>query len=221
MKNWIKTNRGFLIFLVCLAVFRTSVADWNPVPTGSMRPTILEGDVVLVNRLAYDLKIPLTHVAVARLGDPRRGDIVTFDSPADGIRLVKRLVALPGDVVEVRDDVLTINGQVAHYDDFDVADESREYGFPMTADTARESVAGADHAVQFLRGVSKRDFASAVVPPDQYFMMGDNRDNSADSRYFGFVPRDLLVGRAHHIVVSADILGHWAPRFDRLGSKLD
>ena len=221
MKNWLKTNRGFLIFLLCLAAFRTSVADWNPVPTGSMRPTILEGDVVLVNRLAYDLKIPLTHVAVARLGEPRRGDIVTFDSPADGIRLVKRLVALPGDVVEVRDDVLTINGQVARYDDFDVADESREYGFPMTADTARESVAGAEHAVQFLRGVTKRDFEPAVVPTDHYFMMGDNRDNSADSRYFGFVSRELLVGRAHHIVVSADIHGHWAPRFDRLGRQLE
>jgi signal peptidase I len=221
MKSWLKTNRGFVIFLLCLAVFRTSVADWNTVPTGSMRPTILEGDVVLVNRLAYDLKVPFTHVAVARLGEPRRGDIVTFDSPADGVRLVKRLVALPGDVVEVRDDVLTINGQVARYDGFEVADESREYGFPMTADTARESVAGAEHAVQFLRGVSKRDFAPAVVPPDQYFMMGDNRDNSADSRYFGFVPRELLVGRAHHIVVSADILGHGAPRFDRLGSKLE
>ena len=221
MKNWIKTNRGFLIFLLCLAVFRTSVADWNPVPTGSMRPTILEGDVLLVNRLAYDLKIPLTHVTVARLGEPRRGDIVTFDSPADGIRLVKRLVALPGDVVEVHDDVLTINGQVAHYDDYNVADESREYGFPMTADRARESVAGAEHAVQFLRGVTKRDFESTTVPPDHYFMMGDNRDNSADSRYFGFVSRDLLVGRAHHIVVSADILGNWAPRFDRVGSPLE
>jgi signal peptidase I len=185
-----------------------------------MRPTILEGDVLLVNRLAYDLKIPFTHVALARLGEPRRGDIVTFDSPADGVRLVKRLVALPGDVVEVRDDVLTINGQVAHYDDFDVADESREYGFPMIADRARESVAGAEHAVQFLRGITKSDFAPTAVPPGHYFMMGDNRDNSADSRYFGFVSRELLVGRAHHIVVSADILGNWAPRFDRVGTPL-
>jgi signal peptidase I len=221
MKRWLRKNRGVLVFLLCFGLFRTAVADWNPIPSSSMRPTILDGDVVLVNRLAYDLKVPLTHMAIARLGEPRRGDIVTFDSPADGVRLVKRLVALPGDTVEVRDDVLTINGQVAHYGDFDVADESREYGFPMTADTARESVAGAEHAVQFLRGVSKRDYASAVVPPDHYFMMGDNRDNSADSRYFGFVPRALLVGRAHHIVVSADIHGHWAPRFDRLGSRLE
>ncbi|HET8697778.1 MAG TPA: signal peptidase I [Gammaproteobacteria bacterium] len=220
MQAWLGRNRGFLLFLLCLAFFRTSVADWNPVPTGSMRPTILDGDVVLVNRLAYDFKVPFTHVALARLAEPHRGDVVTFDSPEDGTRLVKRLVALPGDVVEVRDDVLTINGQVARYSDFGVADESREYGFAMTADTAVESVAGGRHAVQFLRGVSKRDFGPEAVPPNHYFMMGDNRDDSADSRYFGFVPRELLVGHAHHILVSADIKGHWMPRFDRVGREL-
>ncbi|HET7132068.1 MAG TPA: signal peptidase I [Gammaproteobacteria bacterium] len=221
LRAWFSRNRGFFLFLLCLAFFRTSVADWNPVPTGSMRPTILEGDVVLVNRLAYDLKVPLTHIALARLGEPQRGDVVTFDSPADGTRLVKRLVAVPGDVVEVRDDVLSINGQMARYSDFGETDESREYGFAMTADTATESVAGGLHAVQFLRGVSKRDFGPEVVPADHYFMMGDNRDNSADSRYFGFVPRELLVGHAHHILVSADIKGHWMPRFDRVGRKLE
>ena len=221
IKTWVRNNRGFVLFLLCLAFFRTSVADWNPVPTGSMRPTILEGDVVLVNRLAFDLKIPLSHVALARLGEPRRGDIVTFDSPADGVRLVKRLVALPGDLVEVRNDVLSINGQTASYADFGVGDESDELGIAMTADTAVETVLGREHAVQFLREVTKRDFAPTVVPPGHYFMMGDNRENSADSRYFGFVPRRLLVGRAHHILVSANIKGNWAPRFDRVGSKLE
>ena len=113
MKIWLKQNRGFLIFLLCFGFFRSAVADWNPIPSGSMRPTLLEGDVVLVDRLAYNLKVPLTDIVLLPLGDPRRGDVVTFSSPVDGVRLIKRLVALPGDVVELRDDVLFINGSRA------------------------------------------------------------------------------------------------------------
>src|ERR1700745_1687040 len=106
MRSWIQKNKGFLVFLLCFGVFRTAVADWNPIPTGSMRPTILEGDVVFVDRLAYDLKIPLTDVVLAPLGEPQRGDIVTFTSPRDGTRLIKRIVALPGDRVAMREGVL-------------------------------------------------------------------------------------------------------------------
>ena len=86
MLLWIKLNRGFLVFLLCFGVFRTAVADWNPIPSGSMRPTLLEGDVVLVNRLAYDLKLPLTDVSLARLGDPQRGDHVRPRRAADDRR---------------------------------------------------------------------------------------------------------------------------------------
>src|SRR5436853_4396406 len=100
MASWIRNNRTFLICILLFGLFRTAVADWNPIPSGSMRPTLLEGDVVWVNRLAYDLKLPLTEVSIATLGEPRRGDIVTFSSPQDGTRLIKRLVALPGDTVE-------------------------------------------------------------------------------------------------------------------------
>ena len=89
MGKWLKANRGLVVFLLCLGVFRTAVADWNPVPTASMRPTIVEGDVVLVNRLAYDLKLPFTDIILARLGEPRRGDIVTFASPRDGTRFAR------------------------------------------------------------------------------------------------------------------------------------
>src|SRR5438067_11264853 len=107
MPKWMRDNRGFLVFLLLFGLFRTAIADWNPVPSGSMRPTILEGDVVLVNRLAYDFKFPLTNVALAWLGDPKRGEIVTFSSPKDGTRLIKRIVAIPGDTVEMKASVLT------------------------------------------------------------------------------------------------------------------
>src|SRR3954454_23209124 len=111
MASWIRNNRAFLICILLFGVFRTAVADWNPIPSGSMRPTLLEGDVVFVNRLAFDLKVPLTDIAVVHLGEPRRGDIITFSSPRDGTRLIKRLIAVPGDTVEMRNRLLLVNGQ--------------------------------------------------------------------------------------------------------------
>ena len=221
MKKWLKDNRGVLVFIFCLGLFRTAIADWNPVPTGSMRPTILEGDVVLVNRLAYDLKVPLTDYSLAHLGDPERGDIVTFSSPKDGMRLIKRLVALPGDVVELRNNQLFINQQAAEYSNETEFREPIGHGRFVNAKRVIEDVDGSRRSVQFLPVLDeKSNFGPIVVPPDQYFMMGDNRDNSEDSRYIGFVPRNLIIGRAGHILVSADIKHDWKPRFDRTASPL-
>ncbi len=222
MRSWIKDNRGFLLFLVLFGVFRTAIADWNPIPSGSMRPTLLEGDVVLVNRVAYDLKLPLTDIALAHLGEPQRGDIVTFSSPKDGTRLIKRIVALPGDRVQMRDEVLFINGQAAHYSE-PVALQEHLAGFnvDVAAVRAREDVAGGQRVVQFMPGVqARRNFDTLVVPANSYFMLGDNRDNSEDSRYIGVVPRELLIGRAHRVLVSANILENWLPRLERVGQAL-
>ena len=221
MSNWLKNNRGFLVLLLCFGVFRTAIADWNPIPSGSMRPTLLEGDVVLVNRLAYDLKLPLTDVVLARLGEPQRGDIVTFSSPLDGTRLIKRLVALPGDVVEMRAEVLVINGEVAHYADLTELNESLAPGVTVPALRATEQVAGHSRVVQSLRGVeSRHTFGPLTVPPGHYFMLGDNRDNSADSRFIGFVPRAKLIARAERVLVSADITTNWLPRLERTVAPL-
>jgi signal peptidase I len=95
--------RGFALFVFLMIIFRSALADWNVVPTGSMKPTILEGDRILVNKLAYDFKIPLTHISIYKFADPKRGDIVIFDSKLADTRLVKRVIGLPGDTVEMRD----------------------------------------------------------------------------------------------------------------------
>ncbi|MDF3837791.1 signal peptidase I [Cupriavidus basilensis] len=220
MKNWLRHNRGFLIFLLLFGLFRTAVADWNPIPSGSMRPTLIEGDVVLVNRLAYDLKLPLSNVILARLGEPRRGDIVTFDSPADGTRLIKRLVAVPGDVVEMRHERLFINGEAAAYELLESVREPLDPVGPVDATRSMESGPLPPHRVQWLSGVAARDsFGPLRIPAGQYLMLGDNRDNSADSRYFGLVPRALLIGRAVGIIASADITGNWMPRPERFASR--
>ena len=221
IKKLLRDNRGFLVFLALFGVLRTAVADWNPIPSGSMRPTIVEGDVVLVNRLAYDLKLPLTDVVLARLGEPARGDIATFSSPRDGTRLIKRIVALPGDVVSMQGGVLIVNGEAAIYTAPEtVADEPVAPGLSVRALRVDERLAGSTRRVQFQpQHPSMRNFDAVTVPADHVMALGDNRDNSLDSRYYGFVPRHLLVGRAHHILVSGSVLG-LELRSERIGRKL-
>jgi signal peptidase I len=221
MKQWLRENRGFVLFLLCFAFLRTAVADWNPIPSRSMRPTLLEGDVVLVDRLAYDFKLPLSDIMLLRLGNPRRGDVVTFTSPTDGIRLIKRLVAVPGDVVEMRNERLSINGASAQYSQLRSVAEPMDFGGEVPGTRATERIAGSERNIQFLPSIpARRDFGPVVVPPESYFFLGDNRDNSADSRYIGVVPRRLLIGRAHHILVSANIKGDWLPRLERVGERI-
>ena len=214
MTRWIRDNRGFLLFLLLLGLSRTALADWNHIPSGSMRPSLLEGDRVLVNRLAFDLKLPLTDVIVTRLADPSRGEVVTFSSPADGTRLIKRVIGLPGDTVEMRGKVLAINGHAAHYS----ASAARVEG-PLRLLTER--IGQHTHTIQWdTRGGAVDTFGPVVVPPDHFLMLGDNRDHSADSRYFGLVPRRLLIGRAERILVSLDVDHGGLPRFDRFGQPL-
>lgn len=221
MKNWFRANKGFFAFLLLFGIFRTAVADWNPIPSGSMRPNLLEGDVVFVNRLAYDVKIPLTDVSLGRTGEPQRGDVVTFSSPKDGTRLIKRIAALPGDTIEMRGERLLINGRLADYTVLGNATEKVDALGDLTALHLQEHSGAASYRIQVLPQVrAMRDFGPIAVPADSYVMLGDNRDNSGDSRVFGTVPRKLLIGRAERILVSADIKGNWAPRTDRIGMSL-
>src|SRR5271170_1702798 len=111
-----KEAKPLLITVLVLFVFRSAIADWNDVPTGSMKPTIIEGDRVFVNKLAYDLKVPFTTWHIAQWDNPKRGEVVVFFSPADEMRLVKRVVGLPGDKIEMVNDRLLINGRAADYE---------------------------------------------------------------------------------------------------------
>jgi len=209
---------------MALIVFsiRSSLADWNDVPTGSMKPTILEGDRIFVNKLAYDLKVPFTTRHLAQWSSPRRGEIVVFYSPHNGERLVKRVVGLPGDTIELRHNTLILNGDPVDYRP--LAQELLRYVSPSDRAVqvfAGEQLPGRPHAVAAIPLVSaKRDFGPIVVPPEQYFMMGDNRDNSFDSRYFGTVQRKSIIGQATSVVLSFDNSRHWLPRWHRFFSAL-
>ena len=174
------------------------------------------------DRLAYDLKVPLTDLSLAATGEPRRGDVVTFHSPRDGTRLIKRIVGLPGDTVALRGDVLYVNGVAARYSDPVRVTESVPGWGEQPAVRVTERIAGSARVVQYLPDVrAMRDFGPVAVPRGSYFMMGDNRDDSADSRFIGPVRRDLIIGRTSRLLVSADILGHWMPRPERFGKALD
>jgi len=207
IKAW-REYRGFALFIILMIIFRSALADWNVVPTGSMKPTILEGDRILVNKLAYDLRIPLTHISLYKFADPRRGDIVIFDSKAADTRLVKRVIGLPGDTVEMTDNRLIINGIEAAYSNIEeVAD----------ATFAIESYLETSHRIELARtGVNRfGTFGPVKVPKDRYLVLGDNRDNSADSRVHGFIPRDEIIGNARTIVLSLDYDDYYIPRVDR------
>jgi len=221
VKELLRSNRWFFAFVLVFGVFRTAVADWNPIPSASMHPTLLEGDVVFVNRLAFNVKVPLTDVVLAHTGDPRRGDVVTFSSPEDGTRLIKRVIGLPGETIEMRGKRIIVDGRDADYETLGLADTPQLGDHGLKAMHVEEETADDRHEIQWLtRRAERDDFGPIVVPADHYLMLGDNRDNSIDSRFFGLVPRNLLIGRAERILVSADYKESWRVRFDRFGKAL-
>jgi signal peptidase I len=219
---WKKELRPLLVLSVILFSLRSSLADWNDVPTGSMRPTILEGDRVFVNKLAYDLKVPFTTRHLAEWNNPQRGDIVVFFSPHDEKRLVKRVVGLPGDRIELRNNAVFLNGEAVQYEA--LPDRLRERVPAADFETSQfavEQLPGKAHVVASQPALpSARNFGPYVVPEGSYFMMGDNRDNSFDSRYYGPVERKRIVGKATSVVLSFDREHHWSPRWGRFFSAL-
>jgi signal peptidase I len=220
---WRQEIRPILILALVMFSIRSSLADWNVVPSGSMQPTILVGDRVLVNKLAYDLKVPFTTWHIAEWSNPKRGDIVVFFSPKDGTRLVKRVIGLPGDTVELRNDQLVINGQSVDYTTLEPKIPEQLSGSERAQGIfATEQLPAHSHAVMVINGIpAMRTFGPVHVSEGHYFMMGDNRDNSFDSRYFGTVDRGQIVGRATSVVLSLDKSNYWLPRWSRTCSSLD
>lgn len=220
MKNWFskqwKENRSFIVFLLLMFVFRSAVADWNEVPTGSMKPTILEGDRILVNKMAYDIRVRFTHISIVELSNPERGDIVVFDSQVSGKKLVKRIIGVPGDIIELNDNVLTINGEQLSYQLVSPQASKQE-----NSQDLKEDLLGVEHFIRVEKtGSAMSSFDPVVIPSDQYLALGDNRDNSADSRVIGFVPRHEIVGRSKSVVLSFDYENYYIPRKDRFFQSL-
>src|SRR5437773_3175566 len=158
-KKLFEEIKVFVLMLLVVSSLRSALADWNDVPTGSMKPTIQEGDRVVVNKLAYDLKVPFTTIEVAKWGDPLRGDIVVLFSPVDGTRLVKRVVAVPGDRIEMRENQLFVNGQAASWKSIGSADDA-EQGPSLLVE---ETLEGRMDKVMFTRSMPARRWFEPLV----------------------------------------------------------
>jgi signal peptidase I len=218
----VRDNRGFLFFIMLLFCFRSTVADWNFVPTGSMEPSILIGDRVFVNKMAYDYRLPFTHFSLYRRANPNRGDIIVFDSERADLKLIKRVIGIPGDQVSMVNNQLIINGEPAEYS---ISDD--KWSEPLTrhllntGSVAQEYWGELDHPVRFEDQPSHlSDFGTITIPPDFILALGDNRDRSSDSRVIGLIPRNEITGKAVSVVVSLDKEDYYLPRQNRFFQTL-
>ncbi len=224
---WIEFPAGFFPVILVVFVLRSFLFEPFRIPSGSMIPTLLVGDLILVNKFAYGIRLPIVNRKIVPLGDPQRGDVMVFRYPVDpSMDYVKRVVGLPGDTIAWRNKRLTINGRpvedVATPDYFDT--DRVAYSKQMTERLPRDG-GTLDHAVLQDDDSSKAIMAqrfpmddscvysegntavSCKVPAGHYYVMGDNRDNSADSRYWGFVPDENIVGRAFFIWMNFGNMG--------------
>ena len=213
------------VSVVLFAVIRTFLVEAFKIPSGSMENTLQVGDFLLVNKLVYGAEVPFTHKRLPRLREPQRGDVIVFEWPEDPTKnFVKRLVGVPGDTVEMREGTLIRNGTVLseryveHTEpDMDPAPEDFRWQRDYLVRSA--NAASAYHP-------SRNNWGPLVVPKEKYFVLGDNRDNSLDSRYWGFVPDSLVKGRPFVIYYSyaPDTVDTFAwlthIRWTRLGERI-
>jgi signal peptidase I len=182
VRKFLRDNATFLVAMFLLLAARSSLADHYVVPSGSMQSTLMPGDRVFVDKHAYGLRVPFTNLEVADTGAPQRGDVVIFPSPADGVRLVKRVVAVGGDVVEVRGGRVRVNGEFAASDDAGEHERLGAHEFALSLDQGPGP-----------------DQVPVRVPEGHVFVLGDARGNSKDSRFFGFVREDTIYARASSV----------------------
>lgn len=182
MKKWMREYLSFALMVVGLFAARSSLADHYFVPSGSMERALLPGDRVVVDKQAYGLRLPFTLVKLGHGAAPARGDVVVFDSPADGTRLIKRIVAVGGDTVEIRNGRALINGR------------------------AEDRAAQVD-----LRFGGGPDIPPTRIPAGQVLALGDSRGNSHDSRFFGLVPEREIYAKAVRVYYRSNAGFVWLP----------
>jgi signal peptidase I len=221
---WVEYSVSFFPVILAVFVLRSFVVEPFKIPSGSMMPTLLIGDFILVNKFTYGIRLPIVDWKLISVHEPQRGDVMVFRYPPDpSLDYIKRVVGLPGDRIEYRNKRLWINGREVperQIDDY-LSRERMQY-----SERYLEDLGGVEHEILIDRDApSMPPFARAfpysancnynseavtcVVPPGHYFMMGDNRDNSSDSRVWGFVPEQNIVGKAFFIWLNLSDLGRF------------
>jgi signal peptidase I len=211
--------RSFFPMLLLVWVIRSFLIQPYRVPTGSLEPTILPGDFIVVNQFAYGLKFPVLNIKFFNIGEPKRGDVVLFRSPPDlSVLYTKRVIGLPGDHVVYQNKVLTINGHQVLQTPLGM-DLDLEGGFATPVQVRVEYLDNIEHKIFIKSGYNEWEKVDVTVPAKSYFMMGDNRDSSADSRSWGFMPEENLIGKVFGVWMSWDSEGTRV-RWERIGKKI-
>lgn len=202
----IEYSRSLFPVLLIVLLFRSFLFEPFKIPSGSMIPTLLVGDFIVVNKFAYGLRLPVAHTRIVPMGEPERGDVVVFRYPVDSkVNFIKRLVGLPGDTITYRDKQLYVNGERATLQDQGRFGSNDVKCATPRSDAMRmtETLGAVSHDLLIHEGSGSRD-GQWEVPEGHYFVMGDNRDRSNDSREWGFVPEANLMGRAVGIWLNFD-----------------
>lgn len=209
-RTLVEYSRSFFPVLLFVLIIRSFIFEPFRIPSGSMMPTLLQGDFIFVKKYAYGLRLPVLETKFMETGQPKRGDVIVFRLPSDpSINFIKRVVGLPGDEVVYERHRLTINGTEV---DLEQSAEATEM-MPKFI----EHLDSREHEILISNSRSARD-DTYLVPEGQFFVMGDNRDNSRDSRFIGPIPESYLVGEAVRIWMHIDGLS-W-PRWERIGNKI-
>jgi signal peptidase I len=203
----ILSDYAYSFFPVLLLVFLLRSFLYEPfrIPSGSLKPTLDIGDFILVNKFDYGIRLPVLHKKIYPIGELKRGDIVVFRFPANpSIDFIKRVIGLPGDRISYINKTLYINGQKAPQELVKNTSDIDDNGIKIDVTEKQENLAGIKHAIYQMQDHPNDNMADITVPPGMYFVMGDNRDNSGDSRYWGFVPDENIIGKAIYVWMSWD-----------------
>jgi signal peptidase I len=211
LRTLVEYARSFFPVLLFVLVIRSFIFEPFRIPSGSMMPTLLEGDFIFVKKYAYGLRLPVTETVVVETGEPQRGDVIVFRLPSDpSINYIKRVIGLPGDEVVYERQRLTINGETVNL----------KQGLHATfeAPVFVEDLDGRMHDILVTNPQFSTRDGTYRVPDGQYFVMGDNRDRSRDSRFIGAIPEKFLVGEAVRIWMH--FVPWHAPEWGRIGMKI-
>lgn len=203
----VEYSKSFFPVILIVFLIRSFVVEPFKIPSGSMMPTLLTGDFILVNKYTYGLRVPVLNPVFFEVGQPQRGDVMVFRFPADpSLDYIKRVVGLPGDRIEYRNKRLIINGKALEMTDLGSYDYTGPGLNQMRARRHQEVLGEHRHDLLLVSAAPALD-GGIVVPAGHYFVMGDNRDNSNDSRYWGFVPENNVIGRAFMVWMNFDDFG--------------
>jgi len=216
----IEYSKSFFPILLAVLLLRTFIIEPFRIPSGSLKPTLQVGDFVAVSKFSYGLRLPVIHTKILKTGEPKVGDIVVFRWPPDPkLDYIKRIVGTPGDKISYVNKLVTLNGVPAMQE---YTGQTYDHDTGLDAwpvDIKQENLAGHVHGIYERPDMSPTNFYDLIVPENSYFAMGDNRDDSSDSRVWGFVPEQNVAGKAFIIWFSWDNENHRV-RWERIGKRI-